>query len=82
MEEKELEVAIRMMIAYANLYSCTAEKAKRKNLTLIEQDYFSRILGIEKALYCLGYKLEEDGIRADEESEESIEYMHYKVSKR
>ena len=82
MGEKELEVAIRMMVAYANLYSCTAEKAKKKNLTLIEQDYFSRILGIEKALYCLGYKLEEDGIRADGESEESIECMHYKVSKR
>lgn len=82
MGEKELEVAIRMMIAYVNLYSCTAEKAKRKNLTLIEQDYFSRILGIEKALYCLGYKLEEDGIKADGESEESIECMHYKVSKR
>ena len=82
MGEKELEVAIRMMVAYANLYSCTAEKVKKKNLTLIEQDYFSRILGIEKALYCLEYKLEEDGIRADGESEESIEYMHYKVSNR
>lgn len=77
-----MEVAIRMMVAYANLYSCTAEKARKKNLTLIEQDYFSRILGIEKALYCLGYRLEEDGNRADGESEESIEYMHYKVGKR
>ena len=77
-----MEVAIRMMVAYSKLYSCTAEKAKKKNLTLIEQDYFSRILGIEKALYCLGYKLEEEGIRADGEGEESIEYMHYKVSKR
>ena len=82
MGEKELEVAIRMMVAYANLYSCTADKARKKNLSLIEQDYFSRILGIEKALYCLGYELEEDGIRADGESEESIEHMHYKVSKR
>ena len=82
MGEKELEVAIRMMVAYANLYSCTAEKANKKNLPMIEQDYFSRILGIEKSLYCLGYKLEEEGIRADGESEESIEYMHYKVSKR
>ena len=77
-----MEVAIRMMVAYANLYSCTAEKARKKNLSLIEQDYFSRILGIEKALYCLGYRLEEDGNRADGESEESIEYMHYKVGKR
>ena len=77
-----MEVAIRMMVAYSNLYSCTAEKARKKNLTLIEQDYFSRILGIEKALYCLGYRLEEDGNRADGESEESIEYMHYKVGKR
>ena len=82
MGEKELEVAIRMMVAYANLYSCTAEKANRKNLPMIEQDYFSRILGIEKAPYCLGYRLEEDERRTDEESEESIEYMHYKVSKR
>ena len=67
-----MEVAIRMMVAYANLYSCTAEKAKKKNLTLIEQDYFSRILGIEKALYCLGYKLEEEGIRADEVRQRAI----------
>ena len=82
MGEKELEVAIRMMVANVNLYSCNVERARKKNLPMIEQDYFSRILGVEKALYCLGYKLEEEGIRADGESEESIEYMHYKVSKR
>lgn len=82
MGDKELEVAIRMMVANVNLYSCAVEKARKKNLPMIEQDYFSRILGIEKAIHCLGYKLEEEGIRADGESEESIEYMHYKVSKR
>ena len=82
MGEKELEFAIRMMVANVNLYSRTAEKARKKNLPMIEQDYFSRILGVEKALFCLGYKLEEDGNRADGESEESIEYMHYKASKR
>ena len=82
MGEKDLAFAIRMMVAYVNLYSRTAEKARKKNLPMMEQSYFYRILGIDKALDCLGYRLEEDGNRADGESEESIEYMHYKVGKR
>ena len=82
MGEKELEFAIKLMVANVNLYSRTAEKARQKNLALIEQDYFSRILGVEKAISYLGYKLEEEGVRADGESGEPIEYMHYKASKK
>ena len=65
MEEKKLELAIRSMVAEVNLYSRYVEKAKIKNLPMIEQDYFSRILGIGKAISYFGYTLEEDERRVD-----------------
>lgn len=83
MRKREMEVAIEILVENVNDYSCEVEKAKTKNLSLTEQYYSSRILEIEKALFHLGYTLEEDGNRADcGESEESIEYMHYRASKR
>ena len=83
MEKKELEFAIRMLVENVNLYSCTAERAKKRNLPMIEQDYFSRILGIDKAMFYFGYTLEEDGRRADcVEGADPMEYMHYKAIKR
>ena len=83
MTEKELEIAVRLLVENVNLYSRTAEIAKKRNLPMIEQDYFSRILGIDMALSHLGYILESDGIKADcGEGIEHIEYMHYKAIKR
>ena len=83
MEEKKLELAIRNMVAEVNLYSRYVERAKIKNLPMIERDYFSRILGIDLAMFHLGYKLEKDGKRADrEDGVGAIEYMHYKAIKR
>ena len=83
MEKKELEFAIRRMVDDVNICSRVAEKAKAMNLPMIEQDYFSRILGIDLAMFHLGYKLEKDGKRADrEDGVGAIEYMHYKAIKR
>ena len=83
MKKSEMEIAIEMMVDDVNWYSFVAEKAKKRNLPMIEQDYFSRILGVDKALSHLGYILESDGIKADcGEGIEHIEYMHYKAIKR
>ena len=65
MEEKKLELAINRMVEDVNLYSRNVERAKIKNLPLIEREYFSRKQGIEDAMFHLGYRLEEDGKRAD-----------------
>ena len=78
-----MEIAIKMMVSDVNWYSFSAERAKKRNLPMIEQDYFSRILGMDKALFHLGYILESDGIKADcGKGIEHIEYMHYKAIKR
>ena len=82
MEEKKLELAISMMIRDVNIFSRYVEKARAKNLPMIEQDYISRILGIDRALIHLGWKLEEEGRRTDCKDVEAIEYMHYKAIKR
>ena len=83
MEEKKLELAIDRMVLDVNLYSKYSEIAKKKNLAFISvRDYFSRILGIRDAMFHLGYRLEEDGKRADrEDGIGGIEYMHYKAIK-
>ena len=82
MEEKKLELAIRRMVEDVNLYSRNVERAKIKNLPLIEREYFSRSQGIRDAMFHLGYRLEEDGRRADrEDGVGGIEYMHYKAIK-
>ena len=83
MEKREMEIAIEMMVDDVNWYSFNAERAKKRNLPMIEQDYFSRILGMDKALSHLGYTLEEDGRRADKkDGADPMEYMHYKAIKR
>ena len=83
MEKREMEIAIEMMVDDVNWYSFNAERAKKRNLPMIEQDYFSRILGVDMALSHLGYILESDGIKADcGEGIEHIYYMHYKAIKR
>ena len=82
MEEKKLELAIAMMLKDVNIYSRYAEKAKAKNLPMIEQDYVSRVLGIRRAMLHLGYTLENDGIRTDCKDVEAIEYMHFKAIER
>ena len=83
MEKKELELAIRMMVAEANLNSRHMELAKKNKMPLIEKDYFSRNLGIGVAMFHLGYTLKEDRKRADGGSGVGvIEYMHYKAIKR
>ena len=83
MEKREMEIAIEMMVDDVNWYSFNAERAKKRNLPMIEQDYFSRIIGIDKAMFYLGYTLEEDGRRADcVEGADPMEYMHYKAIKR
>ena len=83
MEKREMEIAIEMMVDDVNWYSLNAERAKKRNLPMIEQDYFSRIIGIDKAMFYLGYTLEEDGRRADcVEGADPMEYMHYKAIKR
>ena len=82
MEEKKLELAINRMVEDVNLYSRNVERAKIKNLRLIEREYFSRSQGIGDAMFHLGYRLEEDGKRADrEDGVDAIEYMHYKAVK-
>ena len=82
MKKSEMEFAIAMMLKDVNIYSRYAEKAKAKNLPMIEQDYVSRILGIDRAMIHLGWKLEEEGRRTDCKDVEAIEYMHYKAIKR
>ena len=83
MEDKKLKLAIRMLVKNVNLYSRNAEVAKKRNLLMIEQDYFSRILGIDEAIRYFGYTLKEDGRRADkEDGVGGIEYMHYKEIER
>lgn len=83
MEDKKLELAINRMVEDVNLYSRNIERAKIKNLPLIEREYFSRNLGIRDAMFHLGYRLEEDGKRADrKDGVGAIEYMHYKAIKR
>ena len=83
MEKREMEIAIEMMVDDVNWYSFNAERAKKRNLHMIEQDYLSRILGMDMALSHLGYILESDGIKEDcGEGIEHIEYMHYKAIKR
>ena len=83
MKKSEMEIAIEMMVDDVNWYSFSAERAKKRNLPMIEQDYFSRILGMDMALSHLGYILESDGIKADcGKGIENIEYMHYKAIKR
>ena len=79
MEEKKLELAINRMVEEVNLYSRNVERAKIKNLPLIEREYFSRSQGIGDAMFHLGYRLEEDGKRADRKN--GLEYMHYKAVK-
>ena len=79
MEEKKLELAINRMVEEVNLYSRNVERAKIKNLRLIEREYFSRSQGIGDAMFHLGYRLEEDGKRADKKN--GLEYMHYKAVK-
>ena len=82
MEKKELEFTIKMLVANVNLYSREVEIAKKRNLPMIEQDYFSRILGIDTAMRYFGYTLQEDGRRVDCKDIEAIEYMHYKEIER
>lgn len=83
MEKKELKLAIRRMVDDVNICSRVMENAKKMGLTMMAQDYFSRIVGINKAMFYLGYTLEEDGRRADcGEGADPIEYMHYKEIKR
>lgn len=82
MKKSEMEFAIAMMLKDVNIYSRYAEKAKAKNLPMIEQDYISRILGIRRAMLHLGYTLENDGIRTDCKDVEAIEYMHFKAIER
>lgn len=82
MEEKKLKLAIDRMVAEVNLYSRYIERAKIKNLPFIEREYFSRRQGIADAMFHLGYRLEEDGKRADrEDGVGAIEYMHYRAVK-
>lgn len=83
MEEKKLKLAIDRMVEDVNLYSRNAERAKIKNLPSIEREYFFRNLGIRDAMFNLGYRLVEDGKRADcGEGADLIEYMHYKAIER
>lgn len=82
MEKKELEFAIEILAENVNYYSREMEKAKRKNLPMIEQSYFSRILGIAEALSYLGYSVDGFGRSVDCKDIESVEYMHYKIIER
>lgn len=82
MEKKELKLAIRRMVDDVNICSRVMENAKKMGLTMMAQDYFSRIVGINKAMFYLGYTLEEDGRRADCGDSENIEYMHLKAIER
>lgn len=83
MEEKKLELAINRMVLDVNLYSKYSEIAKQKKLPFVSvRDFSLRNLGIRDAMFHLGYRLEEDGKRADrEDGVGGIEYMHYKAIK-
>lgn len=83
MEEKKLELAISRMVLDVNLYSKYLEIVKKKEIPfIVERDFISRNLGIRDAMFHLGYRLEEDGKRADrEDGVGAIEYMHYKAVK-
>ena len=82
MKKSEMEFAIAMMLKDVNIYSRNVERAKIKNLPLIEREYFFRNQGIADAMFHLGYRLEEDGRRADrKDGVGGIEYMHYKAVK-
>ena len=78
----DVEFALEMMVKDANINSRYLEIAKAKNLPIMENGYFSLILGINQAMFHLGYKLEGDGRRADCEDAENIEYMHLKAIER
>ncbi|MDY4831864.1 MAG: hypothetical protein SO161_04960 [Treponema sp.] len=83
MKRSEIEFIIEDMIEDVNDCSRRAENAKAMNLPMIEQNYFSRILGLYRLMLHLGYTLEHDGKRADrEDGVGGIEYMHYKAIKR
>ena len=83
MKRSEMEFIIEEMVEEVNLYLRNLERAKIKNLPMIEQEYSSRILGIRDAMFHLGYTLVHDGKRADcGEGADPIEYMHYKAIKR
>ena len=79
-EDKKMELAIRRMVAEVNLNSKYLEIARKKNIPfIVERDYSSKNLGIRDAMFHLGYRLEEDGKRADRKN--GLEYMHYKAVK-
>ena len=83
MKRSEMEFIIEDMIEDVNDCSRRAENAKAMNLPMIEQNYFSRILGLYRLMFHLGYTLEHDGKRADcGEGADPIEYMHYKAIER
>ena len=83
MKRSEMEFIIEDMVEEVNLYLRNLERAKIKNLPMIEQEYSSRILGIKYAMFHLGYTLVHDGKRADcGEGADPIEYMHYKAIER
>ena len=82
MKKSEMEFAIAMMVKDANINSRYLEIAKAKNLPIMENGYFSLILGINQAMFHLGYQLEGDGRRVDCEDAENIEYMHLKAIER
>ena len=82
MKKSEMEFAIAMMVKDANINSRYLEIAKAKNLPIMENGYFSLILGINQAMFHLGYQLEGDGRRANCEDAENIEYMHLKAIER
>ena len=80
LESIDVEFAIDRMVLDVNLYSRNVERAKIKNIPMIEKEYSSRNLGIRDAMFHLGYRLVEDGKRADrEDGVGAIEYMHYKA---
>ena len=82
MEEKKLGFAIDRMVGDVNIYSRYVERARIKNLPLIEREYLSRNQGIADAMFHLGYRLKEDGKRAyRKDGVGGIEYMHYKAVK-
>lgn len=82
MEESKMELAIAMMLEEVNIYSRYAERAKVKNLPMEERDYLSRIIGIDRAIIHLGWKLEEEEERVYCKDGETIVYTHYRAIKR
>ena len=82
LESINVEFALKMMVKDANINSRYLEITKAKNLPIMENGYFSLILGINQAMFHLGYELEGDGRRVDCEDAEKIEYMHLKAVER